>query len=421
MTGLRVAFFLALRQLVARWRLNLTAVFGVALGVLVLIGMSGVMRGFQVEFLSQIQRVAAHARVLAEEDPAETSLVRRLLGQDAAVAVRHERTSGREVRISAPSDLVERLESHPAVLAARPGIDGRALVASTNQEAGAQLLGVIPDRQDECTPMSPFVVSGAWADLERGRNTVALGVGLAKELEVRVGDRIRLSAPVGEGETLVVVATVDTDIPALDDTRAWVPLRTAQAILGRADVVAHVDVRLTDPMRADDVAAELSELVDYRVESWRDANANMLDLFRLQNAIVSFVIAAILVVGGFGILAIQVMLVLQKRRDIAILRAIGLCRADIVGCFLVQGVLIAFAGALLGDLGGALLLDLLRTLPVTTGGDIVDASGFLVYEDMRVYVWGLVFGSLIGTLAGIAPALRAARVGPVEVLRGQIA
>lgn len=203
--------------------------------------------------------------------------------------------------------------------------------------------------------------------------------------------------------------------------RVYTPLSTAQSVLGRPDIIGHLDIRIVDPLDADRVAAELAPELAYDVESWREANESMLSLFRLQNAIVGFVIFAILLVGGFGILAIQVMLVLQKRRDIAILRAIGLRRTDIVACFLLQGAIIAFAGAILGDVGGALLLDFLRDLKVNSGGDIVDSTGFLIYEAPRFYIWGLAFGSLVGTLAGLVPAIRASRLEPVDVLRGQIA
>lgn len=421
MNGIRVAVFLAIRQLVDRWRLNGTAVFGIALGVLVLIGLTGVLRGFQEEFLSQILRVAPHARVVAEAPDDPAPLVAPLQGEFSAVEVRHARTSGRDVRISAPQEAADRLETHPQVIAACPGIEGRTMTATTGHDAGAVLLGIMPSRQDDCTPLSQYVVSGSWESLAGGRNRCALGAGLAESMNAQVGDRVRVATAGGGGEMLIVGAIIDTDVPALDDVRVYAPLRTAQAVLGRPDIVGHIDIRVRDPLEIDLVLPELAALVDVRVEGWREANQNLLDLFKLQNSIIYFVILAILVVGGFGILAIQVMLVLQKRRDIAILRAIGLQRADIVACFLLQGLLIAVAGALVGDILGALLLDLLRTLPVQSGGDIVDAQGFLIFEDPTIYVWGLAFGSLIGTLAGLFPALRAARVAPVDVLRGQVA
>ncbi len=421
MSGVRVAVFLAVRQLLDRWRLNMTAVGGIALGVLVFICMSGVMNGFQQEFMSQILRVAPHARVLAESAEDARPLIEAEGDQAIAVHVRNARSSNREVRIASPGDLALRLQEHPSVVAACPGIEGRTMAASAAEDAGALLLGIDPQHQDACTPLSSFVVAGDWASLEMGRSYCALGVGLADTLGVTVGDRIRLATAQGGSETLIIGALVDTDVPALDSVRVYAPLRTAQGILGRVDVVSHIDIRLLEPLKAEAVMPQLAGLTEYKVESWREANENMLSLFDLQNGIVGLVIFAILLVAGFGILAIQIMLVLQKRRDIAILRAVGLRRADIVLCFLLQGLLVAVAGAILGDVGGAFAVDFLRTLPVQSGGSIVEASGFLVYEAPEYYVWGLVFGSLVGSVAGLVPALQAASVEPVDVLRGQIA
>lgn len=421
MTGLRIAVFLAFRQLRAKWMLNATAVLGVALGVLTLIAMAGVMSGFQQEFLSQIVRVAPHVRVLAEEPDDDDSLVGRLVEQPAAVELRHGRSSGREVRIAAPSAVAARIEEHPDVVAACPGLEGRTMAAVGTQNVGAVLLGIDPSLQDRCTPLSQFVVKGHWSGLQMGRSVAAIGKGLAESLDITVGDRMRVSTASGGAETLVVQAIIDTHVPALDNVRIYVPLTTAQSVLGRPDIVGHIDVRVVDPLDADRVAAELAPELAYDVESWREANESMLSLFRLQNAVVAFVIVAILLVGGFGILAVQVMLVLQKRRDIAILRAIGLRRTDIVASFLLQGAIIAVLGAVIGDIGGAILLDVLRKLPINSGGSIVESSGFLIYEAPKFYIWGLAFGSLVGTAAGLVPALRASRLEPVDVLRGQIA
>lgn len=419
MNGLRVALLLAVRQLAARWKLNGSAVLGIALGVLVLIAMTGVMQGFQQEFLSQILRVAPHARVVP--DPVSDPSVIANEGRAMALDVANERASDESRRIDDPMGVADRLMAHPDVLAACPGIEGRTVIAVGAVTEGALLLGVDPIAQDACTPLSRYVTDGEWAALARGRSMCALGDGLAAELDVGVGDRVRIATAGGSSETLTVGAIVDTDVPALDDVRVYLPLRTAQTALGRPDEIGHIDLRLRDPLGADLLAPELEALADRRVEDWQTANANMLSLFRLQNAIVTLVIVAILLVGGFGILAIQVMLVLQKRRDIAILRAIGLQRADIVVSFLVQGALIAFVGAVLGDVAGAFLLDGLRLLPVQSGGQIVEAGGFLIHEDPVVYVWGLVFGSLVGTVASVVPATRAASVEAVDVLRGQVA
>lgn len=135
--------------------------------------------------------------------------------------------------------------------------------------------------------------------------------------------------------------------------------------------------------------------------------------------IVRFVIGAILLVGGFGILSVQIMIVLQKQRDIAILRSIGLRKDDILRIFLFQGIVISLVGGLIGDGLGKVALVLLARLKVHTEG-LVKSETFLIYEDPAFYVYGMLFALSVGVVASLIPAWRGSNVEPVDVLRGQI-
>jgi lipoprotein-releasing system permease protein len=131
------------------------------------------------------------------------------------------------------------------------------------------------------------------------------------------------------------------------------------------------------------------------------------------------VVGAILSVGGFGILAIQIMIVLQKTRDIAILRSVGFRRGDVLSAFLVQGAIIALVGAAVGDVVGHYVIVALSHLKTHQEG-LVKSETFLVFDDPRFYWYGAGFALVVGLVASIIPALRASRVEPVDVLRGQI-
>src|SRR5262249_58767655 len=127
-------------------------------------------------------------------------------------------------------------------------------------------------------------------------------------------------------------------------------------------IVGRIDVRLTNPDAAPAVTAAVERMFGYDAESWQETNANFLGLFAMQNTIISFVVGAILSVGGFGILAIQIMIVLQKTRDIAILRSVGFRRRDILTAFLLQGAIIALVGGALGDIVGHYVIVMLGKL-----------------------------------------------------------
>lgn len=416
---MRLVLFLALRQLWARKLLNAIAIGGVTLGVLVLIGLNGIMQGFQQKFKGEILKVSPHVTVDATEIASPRTILEGLFGGTTVEDVLHQQPSDRTLRIQRPRELIRTIADIPGVEAACGTLDGQAIVSAGATDIGVLMRGIVPTEQERCTPLAQYVTSGDWNDLAVQSSSIVLGSGVARDLGARVGDQIRIVAPGGRPLALEVVAVFEAGIPPVDDTRVYVNLETSQTVLRRPNTVATLDVRLVDPFVAPELADRIEALSGYDAQSWQEANANFLSLFDMQNAIISFVITAILVVGGFGILAIQIMIVLEKTRDIAILRSVGLRRRDILLTFLCQGTVIAAIGAALGDLLGWRLILFLGNLNVPSQG-LVKSDKFLVYEDPRFYVYGVFFALLLGIVASLLPAWRGSRVEPVDVLRGQI-
>lgn len=417
---MRLIFFIALRQLWDRKLLNGIALGGVALGVLVLISMNAVMQGFQQKFKGEILKVSPHVTMYDKELGSQQGILETLLKPaEVAKLVHHQQPSDRVTRIKRPRDLRRELQEMPQVEAACTSLTGQAIVSAGTVDLGVDMRGVVPLEQEACTPLGRYVQSGSWRTLGITPDGIAMGSGVADKLGVKTGDQVRIVAPGGLPQNLKVVAIYEAGVPPIDKTRVYVNLTTAQTVLRRADVVGRIELRLWDPFESQKLAMRLERISGYDVESWQEANANFLALFDMQNMIINMVIAAILVVGGFGILAVQIMIVLQKTRDIAILRSVGLRRRDILLIFLIQGIIVAMLGALIGDVAGWQLVEFLGTLKVKTEA-LVKTSTFLVYKDPMFYLYGTVFALLTGIAASLLPAVRASRVEPVDVLRGQV-
>jgi lipoprotein-releasing system permease protein len=411
--------FVALRQLWERKLLNGIAVGGVTLGVLVLITMNGIMKGFEEKFTSTILKISPHVILFDTELHPHDPILQRFLGTPVAAHVAHESPSERQSWIKRPHEIVRALRSVPEVEAAAASLTGMALLEFGGKTKSVDLRGIDVAAQDAVTPIHQYVKSGYLADLETSREAIVLGGGIAKDLGLQVGDTARASAPGGRALELKVAAIFDVGVPPVDKSRGYTTLRTAQALLGRPDVIDRIEVRLFDPESAFRVSERIERIFGYDCESWKESNANFLAIFAMQDMVVGFVIGAILLVGGFGILAIQIMIVLQKQRDIAILRSVGLRRGDILRIFLLQGAVIALTGGLLGDALGKVALHFIAQLPVKAEG-LVKADTFLVHEETAIYVWGALFALVVGVVASLIPAFRGSRVEPVEVLRGQI-
>jgi lipoprotein-releasing system permease protein len=415
----RTVLFVALRQLWERKLLNGIAVLGVTLGVLTLITINGIMQGFQQKFLINIIKVSPHVTIKDKELRPLPSILARFDGGFVVTSVAHETPSDRQLRIHRPHEMVRALEQMDGVAGAAASLAGSAVLAVGAKQYPVDLRGIDPAKQDRVTPISQFVGQGSYPSLSASADAMIIGVGVAKELGVKVGDVVRCGAALGPTMSLKVVGIFDAALPPIDNRRVYVTVRTAQILLGKPDIIGQIEIKLADPERASEVRGVAERAFGYDAESWQEANANFLALFKQQNMIIGFVVGAILAVGGFGILAIQIMIVLQKTRDIAILRSVGFHRKDILVAFLLQGAIIAAVGAAIGNVGGHYLIALLGSLKIKQEG-LVRSESFMVFEDPKFYFYGTGFALGVGLLASLIPALRASRVEPVDVLRGQI-
>lgn len=416
---LRTVLFLALRQLWERKLLNGIAVGGVTLGVLVLIAMNGIMQGFQVKFTSSILKISPHVVLYDTELRPEPPLLARFTGGAVAAHVAHESPSDRQARIKRPTEIVRALRTMADVEAAAPSLQAMVLVEYGGKTKSIDLRGIDVAAQERVTPFAQYAIAGSFATLSIASDGIAVGSGVAQDLGLHVGDVVHAAAPGGAPLDLKVVAIFEAEIPPVDKQRAYALLRNVQTLVGKPDIVSRIEVRIREPDDAITAAARIERAFGYDAESWQETNANFLGIFAMQNMIIDFVVGAILLVGGFGILAIQIMIVLQKQRDIAILRSIGLRRADILRVFLLQGLVIASIGGVLGDVLGKIAIVQLGKLKVHAEG-LVKSDTFLVHEDPRFYAYGVAFALVVGVIASLIPAWRGSKVEPVDVLRGQI-
>jgi len=414
----RAQLFIAGRQLWHRKLLNGIAVVGVMLGVLTLVAITGIMRGFQTKFLDTILQISPHA-VLFDTTLGDTRpVVDQLLGGPSATHIVRQTSTDRQRRIVRPSETVRAIARLEGVSEVAPLVVGSAVASAGNKEMPIELRGIDPTVQDRVTPLRSHVVAGGFDELAGTVDGAMIGNQLGELLGVGVGDNVSCASARGERVVLRVVAIFETGVAVLDKGRIYVPTRLAQTILGRGDAIDRIEVRLLDPDRAPELTARLETLFHYDAESWQETNASMLGVFDQQNMITGMIIGAVLLVGGFGILSIQIMIVLEKRRDIALLKSVGYSSRDVLTIFLSEGAVIAVLGAVLGAGAGHLVLRMLRGLESASGMGFSRKSTFAIYERPSVYLLAFGFAVAVGLLASLVPAWRASRVEPVDVLRG---
>jgi lipoprotein-releasing system permease protein len=412
---MRLLLDLARGMLARRRRQTFVSVLGVALGVAFFIAIAALMRGFQTYFVTQMIDVAAHITIKDDTREPAPQPIHALAG-DAAVALHGVKPRERVRGIRAAGDKLAILEAMPGVAAA-PSLNAQALLRFGTRDVAAAITGIDPVRQLRVSNIEKDMIAGRLVDLRASANAIILGEGLATRLGIGMGDSVTAISTAGVTLSMKVVGLFRTGIQSLDQQAAYTLLKVAQILADRPNVVNRIELRLADVTAAEPLAREIEARFGDRTESWEEQNRNILSAFVIQNAIMYSVTGAILLVAAFGIFNIVSTVVFEKTRDIAILKSLGFTEADIQRLFVLQGLAAGLLGALLGCALGWLMVEALGQIRF----DFNAPSGqnrFILARDWRIYLVASLFALLAAAIAALMPARRAARLDPVQVVRG---
>jgi lipoprotein-releasing system permease protein len=402
-------FFLALKLLLERKRQTVISFLGVSIGVSAFVVMSSLMLGFQSYFIQQVIDLEPHIRIKPKERAEDR------LRQDFSVVLGAKPKE--EEKILGWRDLMQGLDRHPEVVGSAPRLVSRGIVQYGTKEKPVNLLGIDPAREPKASIIERFLVYKNLKSLENRRDGVILGVLVAKSLGIKeLGGKVVITTPNGTSSTFRVIDIFDSGITNLDDTRVYMHINTLQSILGKERQINEIVIKLKDPERAERLAKVFGAGLNYEVESWQRAYRNFLSIFKIQNIITYLIVFAILLVSAFGIFNIIMMTVLEKKRDIAILMAMGYSRRDVLLVFLVQGVFVGLVGAVLGSIIGYGLQEYLESIKLDVEG-LIRTPGFVLYRSFSLYIYGGIFSVLFAVLASLYPSYRASRLNPVDIFR----
>ena len=387
-------------------------------GVAFFLAISSLMRGSEADFIQRMIDSAPHITVSDEYRQPPRQPARRRFA-DAALTLRglEPKTETRGIR---------GYKQKQAFIAAMPGVrvapvlTGQAIITSAGRDRGVTMNGVVPELMRGVSDIDDKMVVGTLEELAANPNGVIIGRKLADKLFLQPGDNLTLSAPTGLVRTLKIVGLFETGTTSIDEGHAYVLLKRAQTLLGRHDRANRLVLQLDDPYRAREVAALIEARVGYRAQSWQEASENILSVLFVRNVIMYTVVSAILVVASFGIFNVISTVVMEKRRDIAILKSIGFRARDLRRVFLVQGVLIGGCGSLVGTLAGLGLMRVLAGIEIRPPG-MNETVNLPIYWGADQLLIAAGFALLSAVTAAWLPARKAGAVHPVDILRGGMA
>ena len=406
--------FLGLRYVRTRGRgffvsfISWVSMLGVCVGVAALITIVSVMNGFEGELRGRLVALTAHATV-----------------------------SARDGRTADWPEIERQVRALPGVAGVAPFVDVQAMLGRAGALLPALLHGIEPGAEAGVARIEPHLLEGHLADLVPGSRRMIIGRVLAWQLGAEVGDELTVMVSgrslLGAGgrpllQTFVVTGVFEVGLQDHDGSLALVALEDAAALTGGASGPAGLRVRFDDVMQAPERAAELRAALsdDVIVSDWTQQHAAYFRAIRIEKTMMSLILLLVVAVAAFNIVAALVMVVNEKRSDIAILRTLGLPPRGVVGAFFTQGLVIGATGTLLGVLLGLTLAfnvgTIVPALENLFGFHVMDPTVYYITKipsdpqlPQVVLIAAIAF--LLTVLATIYPALRGAATHPAEALR----
>lgn len=412
-------FRIAFVHLFSKKRQTIVAMLGVMFGITVFIFQAGLITGLQIYMLDKIVNNQAHIHLYNEPEKHPDPILSTVPEyKDALIQVRNQKQKDVQKRLKNGTGLMKILMQHPQVLGIAPNVNTQGIFRAGFKETPASLNGIDIDKENQLFNLHKEQLYGDIMELKVINNGVILGVGVAEKIGAEVGDILTL-ATTNAIVDVKVVAITQSGITAVDDNRAYINIRLAQNLVN-ADrtYITDLNIKLKDVDAADKLADQFNQSFGYRAQSWKEANAGIFGVFKIQNLATGLVIFSILVVAGFGIFNILMMMIYEKMTDIAILKSIGFRNADIRNLFMIEAMIIGFTGGLLGLGMGYLASIAASTIKVKLRG-LVTLDHLVINFNPWFYAAGFAFALVSTALAGYFPARKASKIDPVEIIRGK--
>ncbi|ACF12555.1 protein of unknown function DUF214 [Chloroherpeton thalassium ATCC 35110] len=417
----RIAFF----HLNDRRRQTFLTALGVAIGSAMLITTISVASGSSANIREKIIDSSPHVSVFPKR-------VQRLIPENL-VADQHSKnqitvveknvTTKDKPAIKAYTEVVATAQTLENVEAISPFVMNKLIIRNKTRFKSCITRGVVPEREAQVANFEKIITSGSIEELSYTPNGIILGDVLASDLRAKYRSRLDLVTEDGEIFPVIVVGVFQSGFSEFDKKMGYINLRLAQRIEGiSASSVTGIGIKTNDINASGFVAATMEKLTGYETESWDETNKNVLDFIKRNNSVTLVLVGFVFIVAGLGVSSVMTTVVLQKTKDIAIMRSYGTSKANITLIFMLEGLFIGVVGALLGSAIGHLICDFVATIRFesSTAG-VVRSDRINIVEMPESHIIVVIFAILVTVFSAFGPARRAARLKPVRILRGEVA
>ncbi len=387
---------------------SLFIVCGAAIGVAVIVFMSALLDGMQANLFRRVLSSQAH---IVLERPKQVA--RPLRGQepDRRTLSTIQKPSQRVSSIDQWRKIRDEMRARPDVQVVSPTVTGPAFAVRGDASQAISLIGIDPEQYVKIVPLPEKIVAGTF----RLTNTdILIGTQLADDLGVQPGDKLRVATASGGDLTLNIAGIFDLGSRGVNQRNVYVLLSTAQNLTNLIGGVSSIDLTVADPFAAEDIAQSIADETGLNALSWIKTNNQFFLSLNAQKFSSQMIRLFVGLSVAAGIASVLVVSVVQRSKEIGILRAMGGSRTQVMRVFLIQGALVGLIGSVIGSAFATVLVAVWRMVAKNPDGTPM----FALSVAPSLYGWAAVIATLTGLIAAVTPALRAARLEPVEAIRG---
>ena len=409
---LRFETQVAMRHLSSGGGQTLLTVSAVAAGVIIVIFITSLIFGLQDQLTELLTESIPHVTVTVEE-PVPKGLAQVPGGKEGTSSSRIEQQAPQLKFIDNWPQVVETVRGLPNVRAVAPVVNGQAFISKGANPIGVSVVGADPELQDIITPVTKDLIAGRYIGL--ASDEIVIDNELATDLSVSTGERILVASGTGASDSFTIAGIYSR---GQGRGSSYVTLRTGQSLFGYGTSVNVIYVKLIEIYKADNVADRIMALLPYEAKSWTREFPQFLSMLQVQTASAYLISGFSLVASGFAIAAVLIVSVLQKSKQIGILKSMGARRRQILLVFIFEGLGVAIVGSILGAILGTAIVLVLSFFeqPITRVGQ--SPEQLFPVRILPVYIGLAMIAAIISTvIAAVLPARRAAKMNPVDVMR----
>lgn len=392
------------------------AVLGVTFGVSMYIFMNSFMNGVNKTQDDLAFSALSHIRIYNQDNNRAYNPIENKSDQPNTVYhILNRKNMQYTTGIKSATSIVSSVKKQSEVVAVARQVNANVFFRSGAKKVNGVISGVELKSEDELFKTAATIIQGEWNDLLTNKTGIILGTLLARKLGLQINNSINVLTSDGVSKNYMIVGIFESNLKAMDESKAYLNITAARQLVGEnSDYASDIMVNIKDRDQTESFIKKITPMIPFQIESWQEANEQLVAGSELRNIIAVSVSLTILLVAGFGIYNIMTMTINEKIKEIAILKATGFSGKDIMTIFLTQATVIGFLGAIVGVIMGYGMSLLINLVPFSIAG----LETLPIFFQVQDFLLAVVFGILTTLIAGYLPSRKASKIDPVIIIRG---